>query len=79
MVTKLTRKPEFDIPYQDTYIFDFDTLGEYVKLLEYLFEWTGIVVIQSTIKPLLYSGMFVVDNRAVPSDFYEQILQNYGK
>lgn len=75
MITKLKRNQKFDVPYLDTYYFEFDRLDDMVGLLRTLSEWTGVDVVHCCIKSNRYTGSFVVDNYVVPEDFYEQITQ----
>lgn len=75
MITKLKKNPKFDVPYHDTYLFEFDNVDLYIELVKELSTWSGIIRIQSSIQPLKITGYFTTDRYVVPEDFLEQLTQ----
>lgn len=75
MITKLKRNPKFDVPYHDTYVFEFDNVDAYIAFVKELSTWSGIVRLQSSITAMKYTGYFTVDRYVVPADFLHQITQ----
>ena len=75
MITRVKRNPKFDVPYHDTYAFEFDNVDDYIALVKELTTWSGIIRIQSAITAMKYTGYFTTDRYIVPEDFLEQLTQ----